>query len=82
MPAVRTQLVKWGNSKAVRIPKAVLEQAHMREGDELEIQVQEGRITLEPLKAKLTLESLVAGITPENRHEEQDWGKPVGREVW
>ena len=36
MPAVRVQLVKWGNSQAVRIPKTVLEQAHMREGDELE----------------------------------------------
>ena len=82
MPAVRAQLVKWGNSHAVRIPKTVLEKADLREGDELEIQVQEGRITIEPLKPKLTLESLVAGITPENRHQEQDWGKPVGREVW
>jgi len=54
----------------------------MQEGDELEIQVQAGRISIVPLKTKLTLESLVAGITPENRYEEQDWGKPVGREVW
>ena len=82
MRAVRVQLVKWGNSQAVRIPKTVLQQAHMREGDELEIQVQEGCISIVPLKTKLTLESLVAGITPENRYEEQDWGKPVGREIW
>jgi antitoxin MazE len=82
MPGVRAQLVRWGNSKAVRIPKAVLEQANLREGDELEIRVEHGRIAIEPLKAKLTLESLVAGITPENRHGEMDWGKPVGREVW
>jgi antitoxin MazE len=82
LPAVRVQLVKWGNSQAVRIPKPVLEQAHMQEGDELEVRVEEGRITIEPLKARLTLESLVAGITPKNRYEEQDWGKPVGREVW
>lgn len=82
MSSVRAQLVKWGNSQAVRIPKTVLEQAHLREGDELELQVEDGRITIEPLKPKLTLESLVEGITPENRHEEQNWGKPVGREVW
>jgi antitoxin component of MazEF toxin-antitoxin module len=25
---------------------------------------------------------LVAGITPQNRHGEQDWGKRVGNEVW
>jgi antitoxin MazE len=82
MPAVRAQLVKWGNSKAVRIPKTVLEQAGLQEGEELEIRVQEGLITIEPLSRKLTLESLVAGITPENRYEETDWGKAVGKEVW
>jgi antitoxin MazE len=82
MPVIRAQLVKWGNSQAVRIPKTVIEQARLQEGDELEIQVYEGRIMLEPLNPKLTLESLVAGITPENRYEEQDWGKPVGKEVW
>jgi antitoxin MazE len=82
MPAIRAQLVKWGNSKAVRIPKIVLEQAGLREGDELEIHVEEGCITIEPLHPKLTLESLVAGITPENRYQETDWGKAVGKEVW
>ena len=49
MPGIRAQLVKWGNSQAVRIPKAVIEQARLQEGDELEIQVQAGRITIEPL---------------------------------
>lgn len=29
-----------------------------------------------------TLEQLLAGITEENRHEEIDWGPPVGNEVW
>lgn len=28
------------------------------------------------------LEELVAGITPENRHEEWDIGPPVGKEIW
>jgi antitoxin MazE len=82
MAAMRAQLVKWGNSQAVRIPKTVIEQARLQEGDELEIQVQEGRITIESLNPKLTLESLVAGITRKNLHLEQDWSKPVGKEVW
>ena len=33
-------------------------------------------------RRKLTLEELVAGITDENRHDEVDWGPPVGNEVW
>ena len=28
------------------------------------------------------IEELVEQITPENRHKEVDWGKPVGKEVW
>jgi antitoxin MazE len=82
MPASRVQLVKWGNSQAVRIPKAVVEKARLQEGDELEIHVQEGRITIEPLSPKPTLESLVTGITRKNRHPEQGWSQPVGKEVW
>jgi len=81
MPAIRSQLVKWGNSQAVRIPKTVIKQARLREGDELEIQVREGRITIESLPPKLTLESLVAGITRKNRYPEQGWSEPVGKEV-
>ena len=29
-----------------------------------------------------SLEELVIRITPENRHEEIDFGPPVGKEVW
>lgn len=82
MPAIRSRIVKWGNSQAVRIPKKVLDQARLREGEELEIRVEAGRITLEALNSGLTLEALVSRITPENQHHELDWGKPVGKEVW
>jgi antitoxin MazE len=82
MATVKVQVVKWGNSHAVRLPKVVLEKAEMRDGDQLEIHAEKGRIALEPARPKLTLRDLVARITPENLHDEQDWGKPVGREVW
>jgi len=44
--------------------------------------VENGRLAVRPLNPKLTLESLVAGITPENRHQETDWGTPAGKEAW
>jgi antitoxin component of MazEF toxin-antitoxin module len=28
------------------------------------------------------LEQLLDRVTPENRHEETDWGEPRGKEVW
>lgn len=34
-----------------------------------------------PSEPPLILEDLVALITDENRHEEIDWGPPVGREI-
>ena len=33
------QIAKWGNSFAVRLPKAVVEALGLKEGDEIEIQV-------------------------------------------
>lgn len=82
MARATAQLVKWGNSQAVRIPKYVLEQANLNEGDEIEIRVKNGRIEIEPVGERITIEALVAGITRENLHGEQDWGRPVGNEVW
>jgi len=78
----RVQVVKWGNSQAVRLPKEVLQQAQVREGDELTVRAEQGRIALESAALEITIEKLVAGITPQNRHGETTWGKRVGNEVW
>jgi antitoxin MazE len=43
------------------------------------IEASEGRVELR--RAALTLEEFVAGITPENRHGEIDWGPDVGKEI-
>jgi|HubBroStandDraft_2_1064218.scaffolds.fasta_scaffold400067_3 antitoxin MazE len=80
--AGRARVVKWGNSKAIRLPRQALQQAHLQEGDELTIRVEKGRIALESPAREITLEKLVAAITPRNRHGEQDWGKAVGNETW
>jgi antitoxin MazE len=80
--SVKTQIVGWGNSQAIRIPRAMLDALQISEGDEVELMVEDGRLTVRPVTPKLTLESLVAQITPENCHKELDWGKPVGNEVW
>jgi antitoxin MazE len=34
---MRMQVSKWGNSLAVRLPKALVEQLRLKEGDEVEI---------------------------------------------
>jgi len=47
---MRVRLVRLGNSKGVRIPKVFLQEAGLGEGDELEIEVEGGQITLRPVK--------------------------------
>ena len=37
------QVAKWGNSLAIRLPAAVVEALKLREGDEIEIHVEDAR---------------------------------------
>lgn len=74
---------KWGNSAAVRLPASALAAAGIAIDDAVEVREEDGRIVIERAKPEaVTLEWLIEGITPENRHEEIDFGPPVGREFW
>jgi antitoxin MazE len=79
---MKTQMVKWGNSLAVRIPKVVVEEAKLKEGDSLEIEAAaEGRVELRRATKIPTLAKLVSQITSENRYAEISVGAELGREV-
>lgn len=74
---------RWGNSAAVRIPAAVLQTAGLKPDDPVDVREEQGRIVIErPLRKVADLQALVDQITPENLHEETDWGPPQGKEVW
>ena len=75
-------LAKWGTSLAVRIPKAIVESADLKPGDELEIDLQDRTIVIQAAASKPTLEQLLDAITPENCHPATDWGGPLGKEAW
>lgn len=75
------QIVKWGNSLAVRIPKPVAEEAGVAEGDPIVIEAGEGRIQIRRHRQKVpTLRELVAQITDENRYTEIQTGSVRGKE--
>jgi len=80
---MRTKVRKWGNSLGVRIPKAFAEEAAVGEGSAVDVSVSEGRIVVTPVAARrYTLETLLAGVTTDNRHAELTTGRPRGREAW
>jgi antitoxin MazE len=79
---MQAQVLKWGNSLAVRIPKPVAEDAHFEVGDSLEIAVgADGIVQLHRVGAMPTLAQMVAQITPENRYAEVSVGAEMGREI-
>lgn len=79
---MNTQIAKWGHSLAVRIPKAFAREAKLEEGTEVDIAVSDGRLVISPARPRYSLADLVEQITPDNRHDETDWGDRIGREAW
>lgn len=73
---------KWGNSLAVRIPKAFAEEVHIKEGVQVEMELHEGGVLIRLPAKKVLLKSLLARVTKKNRHGEVQWGTPQGDEIW
>lgn len=81
--SAKTKISKWGNSLAVRIPLAVARESRLEEGDGISFEfAEDGSLVLRSAKPKYSLRELVSKITPENRHDEVDWGGPRGKEAW
>jgi antitoxin MazE len=76
-------VAKWGNSLAVRIPQHLAKEIGLSDGAEVEIVAIDGNLTIKPKRqTQYSLDELIAGITPTNRHGEIDTGMSVGEEVW
>ena len=75
---IKATVAKWGNSYAVRIPRTLIKENQLQEGSDIEF-----TFTPVPTQRKnLTLKQLLKGMDRKNRHEEIDWGPPVGKEIW
>jgi len=79
---MQAQVLKWGNSLAVRIPKPIADDARLQLGDPLEIAVaSDGVVHMHRVGEIATLAELVAQITPENRYAEISLGAGIGKEA-
>jgi len=76
-----TKIQKWGNSLALRIPKAFAQDAQLENESLVEISLVAGQIIITRVEAPgWTLEKLLAGINKKNIHHEVDTGPAVGNE--
>ena len=80
-----TTIQKWGNSYAVRLPKASMRRFNLLAGHSVEIREAVHGRTLSIIpspRSNVSLSQMIAGITKKNRHNATDWGGAVGKEVW
>lgn len=80
---MRTHIQKWGNSLALRIPKAFAAEAQLADNTPVDLSLVNGKLVIAPAaEPSLKLEDLLAGVTDENLHQEVDTGPAVGNEAW
>jgi len=73
---------KWGNSLAIRIPRALAGQLDVTEGTDVEMCVREGELVVRPTKSKkISLRELLNQCKPSQLHNETDFGEDVGGEI-
>ncbi|MDR7855472.1 AbrB/MazE/SpoVT family DNA-binding domain-containing protein [Tissierella sp.] len=81
-------LVKWGNSAAIRIPKKVLDELNIDSSNiediSFNVDIDGDKLLLIKKQNKTKFELLVEQSKGEilNPITEIDWGNPVGKEEW
>ncbi|WP_051822595.1 AbrB/MazE/SpoVT family DNA-binding domain-containing protein [Desulfonatronum thiodismutans] len=78
---MEARAVKMANSLAFLIPKPIVAKLGLMENTSVDISLRGDEIVFRPMPRKYILSELLAGITPENMHDEVGWGEPMGQEL-
>lgn len=78
-----SNVARWGNSLALRIPAAFARELRVQEGAEVEIRLADGALLIRPVEEThaYDLDEMLSRITEDNRHGEVATGPAVGNEV-
>ena len=77
------QLIKWGNSQGIRIPKSIMKSCGFQINDKLDMTLSGQKIIIQKEFRHKTLEERAADFDGKlGPYEEFEWGEPVGREIW
>jgi antitoxin MazE len=76
---VDTTIQKWGNSLAIRIPKAFADEIGLHQGSQIDIRIVDGQLVIRPVhKPAYDLSTLLNQVTEDNLHLEIDTGASTG----
>ena len=87
---MQTTIVRWGNSRGVRLPKTLLETASLAENDKVDVIAENGQIIIKKSEKKRThipLSERISGWDGkpyDMSDEDKEWldMKSVGDEAW
>jgi antitoxin MazE len=78
---MKTRVQKWGNSLALRIPRAYAAELDLEDGSPAAMSVEEGALVIRPDRERSwDFDVLLAGVTDENIHPEWEAGSIAGSE--
>jgi antitoxin MazE len=77
---MQTHIQKWGNSLGLRIPIHLAKQLNLHEGSQVAIEIENGRIIIQPPKYNLDL--MLEHINPQNQHHLILHDESQGNEEW
>jgi antitoxin MazE len=78
-----TKIQKWGNSLALRIPKALAEEAGLEQGKPVDVRYVNGELRIRKRRRKrYDLDEMLASVPDDYDEGEWDTGPAVGSEVW
>jgi antitoxin MazE len=81
---MQVRIAKWGNSLAVRLPKAIAEDLGLTEGQPVDVAIDKGAVRLRPQSGPVSLSELIAEakrLGSAAQPEIVDWGADVGAEI-
>ena len=80
---MKTQIKKWGNSLALRIPKSFALNANLSQDELVDLSIDKEKIVITPIgKKEYSLNELLERVDENNLHGEFDAGSPLGKEIW
>jgi antitoxin MazE len=79
---MKSKVQKWGNSLALRIPKSFAEEAKVKYGSEVDLQIKDGSLVISAVTETPSLKSLLSKVSSENIHHETETGTKQGKEFW
>jgi antitoxin MazE len=79
---ITQKIALWGNSLGIRLPQSIVQQIGLKAGSTISISAEGDKIVLAPERPKYTLQELLKDATPDQQHDEVDWGDTQGEEVW